>query len=126
GSKRAGPCSQSDRKGSSPPRCSPQVRAPRTRYLDPSVDEGGFHRAGSIIRRVRVPREDARVRRPASPLGANPLGKGDIVKGRCRTSRPMVKSALVTGATGQDGSYLMELLLKKGRSEERRVGKGCE
>src|SRR5205807_1396381 len=25
----------------------------------------------------------------------------------------MVKSALVTGATGQDGSYLMELLLKK-------------
>src|SRR5205807_8141774 len=42
------------------------------------------------------------------------LGKGDIVKGRCRTSRPMVKSALVTGATGQDGSYLMELLLKKG------------
>ena len=26
----------------------------------------------------------------------------------------MVKSALVTGATGQDGSYLMELLLKKG------------
>src|SRR5438128_5559080 len=26
----------------------------------------------------------------------------------------MAKSALVTGATGQDGSYLMELLLKKG------------
>src|SRR5438067_10586244 len=26
----------------------------------------------------------------------------------------MVKSALMTGATGQDGSYLMELLLKKG------------
>src|SRR2546430_16095649 len=26
----------------------------------------------------------------------------------------MSRSALVTGATGQDGSYLMELLLKKG------------
>src|SRR5438132_12620051 len=26
----------------------------------------------------------------------------------------MAKSALVTGATGQDGSFLMELLLKKG------------
>ena len=26
----------------------------------------------------------------------------------------MTKSALVTGATGQDGSFLMELLLKKG------------
>src|SRR2546430_2742367 len=40
--------------------------------------------------------------------------KGDIVKEGCRTSRPMAKSALVTGATGQDGSYLMELLLSKG------------
>src|SRR5256712_5687735 len=40
--------------------------------------------------------------------------KGDIVKEGCRTSRPMAKSALVTGATGQDGSYLMELLLNKG------------
>src|SRR2546430_17304916 len=40
--------------------------------------------------------------------------KGDTVKRWCRTSRPMAKSALVTGATGQDGSYLMELLVNKG------------
>ena len=59
----------------------------------------------------------------------------------------MDKVALITGATGQDGSYLAELLLAKGyivhglkrrsssfntgrvdhlyRSEERRVGKEC-
>src|SRR5207247_1786160 len=61
-----------------------------------------------------VPREDARVRRLRISIGANPRRNGDIVKGWCRTARPMVKSALVTGATGQDGSYLMELLLKKG------------
>src|SRR5579862_3762915 len=43
---------------------------------------------------------------------------------------PSMKKALITGITGQDGSYLAELLLKKGyevhgiiRSEERRVGK---
>ena len=56
----------------------------------------------------------------------------------------MAKRAFVTGVTGQDGSYLAELLLRKGyevhglvrrtstvtrtridRSEERRVGKEC-
>ena len=38
-----------------------------------------------------------------------------------------MKNALITGITGQDGSYLAELLLEKGynRSEERRVGKEC-
>ncbi len=40
--------------------------------------------------------------------------RGDTIKSGRRVRRAMVKSALVTGATGQDGSFLMELLLKKG------------
>jgi GDPmannose 4,6-dehydratase len=59
----------------------------------------------------------------AEPAAGSELSRWPVEAGWCRVRRPlpsgmiltiMVRKALITGITGQDGSYLAELLLAKG------------
>ncbi len=61
-------------------------------------------------------RHVATVPDPATPAGQPVRSRFRIVPGSVATryTRPMVPTALITGITGQDGSYLAELLLDKG------------
>src|SRR5207253_11307667 len=87
---------------------------PRTRYLNPSVDEGGFHRAGTSIRRVRVPREDARVRRLRISIGANPRGTAISLR--------VVSNFQTDGEVGpRDGSHGPRRLVSDGTPSEKGV-----
>ena len=42
---------------------------------------------------------------------------------RLMSSSAMTKTALITGITGQDGSYLAELLLEKGYAVHGKIGR---
>ena len=61
------------------------------------------------------PRPDPRraARRGRPPRRPHPLPRTRLRR-RPRRNGPLVKRALITGITGQDGSYLAELLLEKG------------